>query len=106
MPDEQPKPKGIDWTNINIGLKEFLAAMVFVISMSGVYYNLYYKQDSIRVDLQGKIDKLSEENKSLKASLTTLGTDVQNLKDDKTARDAVNNAAINQSNFVPMRRVK
>lgn len=104
--EDQKQKRGIDLSNINIGLKEFIAAIVFVASLSGVYYNLYYKQDAQRVDFQNKVEKLQTKLEALEKQINTNTDNIKTLLDDKTARDAVNNAARNQPNFVPMQRVK
>lgn len=52
-----------DWKELSITPKEFIAGVVFVFTMSGVWYKLYFENDNLK-ELQAKnaaiIDKLQE----------------------------------------------
>ena len=103
--DGNQSPRSIPWTNVTIGPKEFIAAIFFVVSLSGVWYDSKSTGAKYRTETSTKITNLEADNAALKDRVKALEGAVKELADDKIRRDAIEDTRA-QSGYVPMRRVK
>lgn len=69
-----------NFKDINISPKDFIAGLVFVFTMSGVWYKVYFEADDRKVEIiQIKAD-MRENNSLIRADMQIMKSDIESLK--------------------------
>lgn len=100
MPDETE----VKWTGVTIGLKEFLAGIVFVITVSGVYYKIYYQQNADKIQTEAEIQELKNKLEAVEKQVGSQGVELRKLQDESISRSALERAS--SVPYTQMKRVK
>lgn len=99
----------INWSNVTVSGKELMAVIVFVFSMSGIYYKLFYNNDMQRMELENyrKLTdvrlKTIEDNQKIQTKI--FDVQIKVLMEDYTGRRAIEDFK-NSNEYVPLTRKK
>lgn len=92
----------IDWKNIKFTGKEFIGAVVFVFTISGMWYNVQFRIKENQDQITNHVTEAKGKWDAIGSKIDKLETKVAELENDKRIRDALQEY---NRGYYPMKKV-